>query len=51
MKKTNIVGVAITDELKKKIEELATEKRWTVSSTIFYIIEDYFKKREKNEKT
>lgn len=51
MKKSNIVGVAVTDEIKKKIEDLAKEKRWTISSTIFYILEDYFKRVTNNEKT
>lgn len=43
MKKTVNLATVITEDLKEKLNQMAAERRWTISSTICFIIEEYFK--------
>lgn len=42
MKRTEYVTVMLTKELKDKIQEIAKEKMWTISQTVYVILTDYF---------
>lgn len=42
MKRTEYLTVMITKDLKEKIQEIAKEKMWTLSQTVYVILTDYF---------
>lgn len=42
MKRTEYVTVMLPLEMKKKIQEIAREKMWTLSQTVYVILCDYF---------
>lgn len=42
MKRTEYVTVMLTKELKEKIQNIAKEKIWTISQTVYVILTDYF---------
>lgn len=43
MKRTDSITIRCTPELKAKLQEIAKEKKWTLSQTVALILEAYCK--------
>ena len=41
-KRTEYITVMLPVELKQKIQNIAQEKMWTLSQTVYVILSDYF---------
>ena len=46
MKRDGFITVRLPEEMKLKIQEIAQEKMWTLSQTIYVILCDYFAEAE-----
>lgn len=45
MKKDTNITVCLTEDMKRKLQELSKKKKWTISSTVYNIIEEYLEKQ------
>lgn len=44
--KTNVITFRVDDEIKKKIDQMAEEKEWSVSQVVEKICKNYFSEKE-----
>ena len=44
--KTNVITFRVDDETKKKIDQMAEEKEWSVSQVVEKICKNYFSEKE-----
>ena len=49
MKRDGFITVRLPEEMKLKIQEIAQEKMWTLSQTIYVILCDYFAEAENGD--
>lgn len=45
MKRSEYITVMLPLELKQKIQKIAEEKKWTLSQTVFIILNEYFEQK------